>query len=70
MAAISSVEAFARATVLTCPRCSDVLYEIGEDDAARFCCDRGHCFAPDEICPGLEDFGDWLNTAIDALTNV
>lgn len=67
MADSSTIDVFPRATVLACPRCSDVLYEVGARDSARFCCDRGHCFTADEICPGFEDFGQSLNSAIDAL---
>jgi hypothetical protein len=70
VADISSIRLFPRATVLACPRCSDMLYEVGEGDAARFCCDHGHCFTADEIRPGLEDFGQSLNRALAALINL
>ena len=67
MSASVTSEFSARPTVLACPRCSGALYEIDQREATQFCCDLGHRFTADEICPSFEDFGCSLGSTIDVL---
>lgn len=58
-----------RATVLACPQCANVLYEVEEGGAARFRCAYGHAYAPDELFPKIaEDLEGLLPDVVDALT--
>jgi len=68
MAGSPSAEIAGRATVLSCPKCMGVLYEVEQTDDVRFCCASGHSYALNEICPGAEDsLGRLLGRAIGAL---
>lgn len=61
-------ELIGRATVLGCPLCMGVLYEVQEANNTRFCCSSGHSYSLDEIGPGVEEnLGGLLNHAIGAL---
>jgi len=58
-----------RATVLSCPKCAAMLYEVHQDDDLRFYCERQHGFRPEEICPGIADsLEDLLPDVVGALT--
>ncbi len=57
------------ATVMACPKCMGVLYEVrGDNDTEFFCCNNGHSYSLEEICPGVEgSLGSLLLDAIGAL---
>ena len=58
-----------RATVLGCPHCANVLYEVEEAGVARFCCAHGHTYRPDELFPKIaEDLEGVLPDVLAALT--
>jgi hypothetical protein len=55
-------------TMMACPVCTNVLYEVVTGDESRFCCSEGHDFSVDEICPGIEQSLSGLFTsAIEAV---
>ena len=68
MTDMCSAEIIGNATVMACPKCTGVLYELLCGNDTRFCCTNGHSYALEEICPGVENsLGGLLNDAIGAL---
>ena len=58
-----------RETVLGCPQCANVLYEVEGAGVARFCCAHGHTYGPDELFPKIaEDLEGLLPDVLAALT--
>ena len=69
MAETQSPEKIGTATVMACPTCLDVLYEIPDGDDSQFRCSNGHSFLLDEICPGIkESLAGLLGLAVEAVT--
>ena len=61
------LEGIGTVTMMACPTCMTVLYEVVEGDESSFCCSNGHSFSLDDICPGIEEsLGGLLGTAIEA----
>ena len=57
-----------RATVLACPKCATVLYENEDSAALQLHCVYGHCYAPEELIPGIaEDLQGVLPELVDVL---
>ena len=66
---MADLSSMGRATVLACPQCATVLYEVEEDGVARFRCAYGHAYGPDELFPKIaEDLEGLLPDVVDALT--
>jgi hypothetical protein len=58
-------------TMMACPICTNVLYEVVTGNESRFCCSKGHDFSVDEICPGIEQsLGGLFTSAIEAVLKV
>ena len=65
---IHSAEITGKATVMACPKCTGVLYEVQGGNDARFRCNNGHSYTLEEICPGVEDIlRGLMNDAIGVL---
>ena len=63
-----SLETIGTVTMMACPRCMTALYEVPEGDQSRFCCNNGHSFSLDDVCPGIEEsLNGLLSTAIEAV---
>lgn len=43
-----------RPTVISCPQCGGAVYESVHGENIFLVCEKGHRFAMDEICPGVE----------------
>jgi two-component system chemotaxis response regulator CheB len=68
MTDIRSAEITGNATMMACPKCTGVLYEVLGGNDTRFSCKSGHSYTLEEICPGLEEsLGGLLNDAIGVL---
>ncbi len=66
-----AVEITGNATVMACPTCRGILYEVQGGNDTRFRCTNGHSHTPEEICPGFEDsLGALLGDAIGALSGI
>ncbi len=64
----SSLETVGAATMMACPKCSSVLYEITDGETSQFLCETGHSYSLDDVCPGIEGIlGGLLITSIGAL---
>ena len=62
-----SLETIGTVTMMACPTCMAALYEIVDGDESRFCCNNGHSFSLDDVCPGIEEsLSGLLGTAIEA----
>jgi hypothetical protein len=65
---IQSLEKVGTPTMMACPVCTKVLYEVVTNNESRFCCSKGHDFSLDEICPGIEEsLGGLFSSAIEAV---
>jgi hypothetical protein len=68
MTDIRSAEITGNATMMACPKCTGVLYEVLGGNDTQFSCNSGHSYTLEAICPGVEDsLGSLLNVAIGAL---
>jgi rRNA maturation protein Nop10 len=68
MTDIRFAEMTGNATMMACPKCRGVLFEVLGGNDAQFSCNSGHSYTLEEICPGVEDsLGSLLNIAIGAL---
>jgi rRNA maturation protein Nop10 len=63
-----SIETIGRMTVLNCPRCKNVLYEVPEGSSVRFLCRQEHGYTLDDVCGGVKsNFRSLLANVIDAV---
>ena len=66
-----TAEITGNATIMACPTCTGILYEVHGGNDTRFRCTNGHSHTLEEICPGFEDsLGTLLNGAIGALSGI
>ncbi len=71
MAESPCLEIAGRPTVMACPICMGVLYEVVNENDSRFCCTEGHDFSLDQICPGIEEsLSGLFGKAVEALMKV
>lgn len=52
---VNELDAIGRRSVLSCPDCQGVMWEIDEGDLTRFRCHVGHTYAADLMSLGLDD---------------
>jgi hypothetical protein len=65
------LEIAGRPTVLACPICRSVLYEVADENDSRFRCTEGHDFSLDEICPGIEEsLSGLFSQAVEAVMKI